>query len=77
MEPVGERLAPDLGPRGEADKEILDTALEEMDPDLVWVDGQGWMEPADAAGLGGMTLAEMKAAEDEYEARQRLETRNT
>lgn len=44
---TGERIAPDLGPRAESDKEILDVALEEMDEGLVWVEGQGWMYPED------------------------------
>lgn len=43
-----DRLSPDLGPNGESDKEILDRALEEMDDDLEWVEGQGWLLPEDA-----------------------------
>jgi hypothetical protein len=47
-DPVAPRIAPDLGPRGESDKEILDEALAEMDEGLVWVEGQGWLFPEDA-----------------------------
>lgn len=48
-DPVARRIAPDLGPRGETDKEILDEALAEIaDDGLVYVEGQGWMYPEDA-----------------------------
>jgi hypothetical protein len=43
-----QRLTPDLGPSGEDDKAILDEALAEQDPDLVHVEGQGWVHPEDA-----------------------------
>jgi hypothetical protein len=56
-----ERIAPDLGPRGESDLDILNEALDEMDDDLVYVEGQGWMEPDDPAieGLESFTRAEL------------------
>lgn len=49
MTELAPRIAPDLGPEGESDKDLLDEALDDMDPDLVWVEGQGWMFPEDAA----------------------------
>lgn len=63
MEPSDDPIDPDL------------QALEEMDENLVYVDGQGWMEPDDPAieGLQALTRAELEQADAEYEARRRAE----
>lgn len=45
---IGTPISPDLGPEGRSDWEILQEALEEMDPDLVWIEGHGWVAPEDA-----------------------------
>lgn len=46
--PAAERIAPDLGPRGETDRDLIEAGLEEIaDEGLVYVEGEGWLYPED------------------------------
>lgn len=46
-----DHISPDLGPDGVTDQELEEEARLDADPELVYVEGQGYLYPEDAKGL--------------------------